>query len=200
MNTKILTASAIAILSVIVVFLAVCLEYEMVQNHKLAQSLKSSQRGQPGLNARQQTLHQKFEQRSAQDQGKYSQQQLDDAESLYQVANQKWGTPEAMQSLKTMIQKYPGINRTGCAELYLAQMSQGDDRARYLEDCIDHYDDSFYGDGVQVGAYARFLLAEDFKKQGDDQKAQALFDELKARYPEAIDHSGKRLRESTAEE
>lgn len=196
MNAKILPVFLITFLLVLVAFLGVCLEYENVQNQKLSQLLKSVKAQQPALNSRQQTLRQKFVERSAQDQGKYSQQQLDDAEALYQMANHKWGTPEAIASLKTMVQKYPGINRTGCAELYLAQMSQGDDRARYLQDCIDNYSDSFYGDGVQVGAYARFLLAQDYQSQGDDKKAQALFDEIKARYPNAIDHGGNLLRDS----
>ena len=49
-----------------------------------------------------------------------------------------------------MIKKYPDINRTGCATLYVAQKAQGDERARYLQDCIEKFNDCFYGDGVQV--------------------------------------------------
>ena len=49
------------------------------------------------------------------------------------------------------------------------------------------------GDGVQVGAYARFLLVQDYRARGEDQKAQALFIELKTSYPDAIDHGGKLL-------
>jgi tetratricopeptide (TPR) repeat protein len=74
--------------------------------------------------------------------------------------------------------------------LYLAQMSSGDERARYLQNCIEKYNDCFYDDGVQVGAYARFILAEDYKSQGETDKAQALFDEIKSKYPDAIDHAG----------
>jgi len=112
---------------------------------------------------------------------------------LYQVANRQWGTLEASNSLQTMIQKYPDIDRTGCAVLYVAQMTQGDERAAYLQDCIDKYNDCFYGDGVQVGAYARFLLAEDYQSNGETDKAKALFNEIKTRYPDAIDHSGNLL-------
>jgi TolA-binding protein len=92
-----------------------------------------------------------------------------------------------------MIKKYPDLDRTGCAMLYLAQMSKGDDRAKYLQDCIDQYNDCFYGDGAQVGPYARFMLAEDYKSNGETEKAKALYDEIKAKYPDAIDHSGKLL-------
>jgi hypothetical protein len=95
-----------------------------------------------------------------------------------------------------MVKKFPGTDRAGCAALYLAQMSQGDDRAKYLQDCIDQYNDCFYGDGVQVGVYARFLLAEDYQSNGEAEKAKALFNEIKAKYPDAIDHGGNLLVDS----
>lgn len=142
---------------------------------------------------RQNALHERFVKRFAQDQRKYSQDQLREAEQLYQVANQKWGTPEAIASLQTMISKYPDLDRTGCAVLYLADLSQGADRASYLQECVDKYNDCFYGDGVQVGAYARFLLAQDYKNSGDTDKAAALSREIKANYPDAIDHRGNLL-------
>ena len=129
----------------------------------------------------------------AQDRAKYTPEQLRDAEQLYQVANQKWGSPEASESLQAMLQKYPDINRTGCATLYLAQSSEGDERAKYLQDCIEKFNDCFYGDGVQVGAYARFLLAEDYRRKGEQNKAAALDNEIKTKYPDAIDHGGNLL-------
>jgi len=150
-------------------------------------------KAQQAMEARQKTLHNKFMQRYAQDEQKYSKDQLQDAEQLYQVANQKWGSPEAVTSLQTMVKKYPDLDRTGCAVLYLADMSKGDDRAQYLQDCIEKYYDCFYGDGVQVGVYARYLLAGDYKGSGDTDKAKALFSEIKTQYPDAIDHRGKLL-------
>jgi len=165
---------------------------KVAQLEKMMAPLKAQQAAAD----RQKALGQKFNQRMAQDQTKYTQEQLRDAETLYQIANQKWGTLEASNSLQTMIQKYPDLDRTGCAVLYLAQMSTGDDRARYLQDCIDKYNDCFYGDGAQVGPYARFMLAEDYKSNGEKQKADALFSEIKAKYPDAIDHSGKLLLDS----
>ena len=142
------------------------------------------------------TPREKFEKRLALDRMKYTQDQLDDAEKLYQVANNHWGSPEAIQSLQTMVKKYPDINRTGCAVLYLAQMAQGKERAGYLDDCIKKYGDCFYGDGVQVGAYARFLMAEDYKSAGNLKQAKALFDEIKVKYTDAVDHDGKLLTDS----
>ena len=138
-------------------------------------------------------LHEQFTKKLAEDSRKYSPEQLSEAEQLYQVANQKWGSDEATESLQTMIKKYPDINRTGCAVLYVAQMSQGDDRGRYLQDCIQKYNDCYYGDGVQVGAFARFLLAQDYRSKGDQSSAARLSDEIRTRYAEAIDHSGNLL-------
>ncbi|MGB7749757.1 MAG: hypothetical protein WBN75_21010 [Verrucomicrobiia bacterium] len=153
-------------------------------------------KAQQAMASRQKALHEEFVKRMAQDQQKYTQEQLQDAEKLYQVASQKWGSPEASESLQAMIKKYPDIDRAGCAVLYVAQMSKGDERAKYLQDCIDQYNDCFYGDGVQVGAYARFLLAEDYQSNGEMEKAKTLFNEIKTQYHDAIDHSGKLLEDS----
>jgi hypothetical protein len=188
MRTNILLPT---VLLAIIAILGVSLEYEVVQNHRISRSLKRLKANQLDTNDHKQSLQ--FMTRTAQDSGKYTPAQLNNAEQLYQVANQKWGTPEAKESLQIMVQKFPDINRTGCAVLYLAQMSQGDERAQYVQDCIDKYNDCFYGDGVQVGAYARFLLAKDYKSQGDTSKAKALFNEIKANYAGAIDHNANLL-------
>jgi hypothetical protein len=53
-----------------------------------------------------------------------------------------------------------------------------------------------YGDGAQVGAFARFLLAGDYKSQGDASKAAALYVELRTKFAGAVDHSGNLLIDS----
>jgi hypothetical protein len=168
------------------------LEKQVQEITQLLEPLKAKQ----AADNRRKALRERFEKNITQDRDKYTQEQLREAENLYQVANQKWGTPEATESLQTMIKKYPDINRTGCATLYVAQKSQGDERARYLQDCIEKFNDCFYGDGVQVGAYARFLLAGDYMSKGEQAKAAALYSELKARYPDAVEHSGNLLVDS----
>lgn len=168
------------------------LEKQVQEISQLLQPLKAQQ----AADAHRKAFREKFEKKMAQDREKYTQEQLRDAENLYQVANQKWGSPEATESLQTMIKKYPDINRTGCATLYVGQKSEGAERAKYLQDCIEKFNDCFYGDGVQVGAYARFLLAEDYKSKGEQEKAAALYVELKAKYPDAVDHSGNLLMEA----
>jgi hypothetical protein len=153
-------------------------------------------KAQQAVDNRRNALHKKFEKKAAEDRANHTPEQLREAEGLYQVANQKWGSPEATESLQKMIQQYPDVNRTGCAVLYLAQSSKDDARAKYLQDCIEKYNDCFYGDGVQVGAYARFLLAQDYRSKGEPAKAGTLENELKTHYADAIDHGGKLLVDS----
>lgn len=168
------------------------LEKQVREMSQLLEPIKAQQ----AVDNRRKLLREKFNKKTTQDQKKYTPEQLREAEELYQVANQKWGSPEATESLQTMIQKYPDINRTGCAVLYLAQKSQGDDRTKHLQDCIEKYNDCFYGDGVQVGAFARFLLAQDCRSKGEDKKAEALESEIKVQYAGAVDHGGNLLVDS----
>lgn len=149
---------------------------------------------------RRKSFRERFDKKMAEDRAKYTTEQLREAEQLYQVANQKWGTPEASESLQSMIKKFPDINRTGCALLYVAQRSEGDERVSYLKQCIEKFNGCFYGDGVQVGAYARFLLVDYFNGKGEQEKAAALYAELKTQYADAIDHSGKLLLDSVKPE
>ncbi|MBW8863792.1 MAG: hypothetical protein JF609_02510 [Verrucomicrobia bacterium] len=165
------------------------LEKQVQELSQLVAPLKAQQTA----DGRRQALREKFDQKMTHDRAKYTRAQLAEAEQLYQVANQKWGTPEAAASLQKMISQYPDINRTGCAMLYIAQKSKGNKRVQYLQDCIDKYGDCYYGDGVQVGAYARFLLLQDHRSGGENKKADALAAELKTKYPDAIDHGGALL-------
>lgn len=132
-------------------------------------------------------------QRMARDREKYTQDQLQQIESLYQVANKQWRTPQARQSLAKLIDKYPDANRTGCAVLYLGQMSHGDERVKYLQTAIEKFGDCRYGNGVQVGAYARYLLAHEYRQHKKNDEADALLAQLRQDYPEAVDHRGRLL-------
>jgi TolA-binding protein len=123
----------------------------------------------------------------------YSRDELREIEKLYQVANKQWRSQAGKDSLKELIKKYDKANRTGCALLYLGQMSKGKEQEEYLKQAIDDFSDCFYGDGVQVGAYARYYLAYHYKNDGDESKAKKLFAELEKEYPNAINHKGKLL-------
>lgn len=135
----------------------------------------------------------KAKERMRKDSEIYSKEELREIEGLYQVANRQWRTQEGKDSLKVLIKNYDKANRTGCALLYLGQMSKGEEREEYLKQAIKDFSDCFYGNGVQVGAYARYYLAYHYKDSGEQEKADQLFAELEKQYPNAIDHKGRVL-------
>jgi len=130
----------------------------------------------------------------------YAADDLRQIERLYQVANKEWRSEEGKKSLKELIARYDKANRTGCALLYLGQMTKGDEQIDYLTQAIRSYGVCYYGDGAQVGAYARFFLAWRYKQEGKADKAKALFDEVTTLFPNAIDHRGNLFSEIIAKE
>lgn len=155
--------------------------------------LESSESATASVAAARQAQKINARQRMARDRGKYSSDQLAEAEQLYQTANKNWRGPQAKAALERMIQKYPGLNRTGCAILYLAQWAKGDEQEVLLKQAIETYGDCYYGDGVQVGALARFYLAMLYKNAKQEEKANLLLGELRKDYPQALDHNGQLL-------
>jgi TolA-binding protein len=147
----------------------------------------------PETKAAQDTARLAARKRMQQDAQKYTREQLSEAEQLYQVANKNWRSIEAKTCLEKMIQQFPDVNRTGCAVLYLGQMSEGAQREQYLKDAIEKYGDCYYGDGANVGAYARYVLATTYQQAGQKEKAKALFDEIRQKFPQALDHKGRLL-------
>jgi TolA-binding protein len=137
--------------------------------------------------------------RMRQDRGKYSPEILGQVEQLYQTANKNWQSPEAIDALKTLINDYPDLNRTGCATLYLGQMSQGPAKVDYLTQAMTDFSDCYYGNGVNVGAYATFQLACYQWAQGNLDDANILIDKINTQYPDAIDHQGRALTELVSE-
>jgi len=131
--------------------------------------------------------------RLQQDRRRFPRQDISDAEALYQVANKNWRSAEAKESLQKMIAKYPQFNRTGCGILYLGQMSEGDERIKYLSQAVEKHSDCYYMNGVQVGAFGRYLLAHTYLDQGKNADAQKLFDEIRKDYPNAITPRGDSL-------
>ena len=123
----------------------------------------------------------------------YTTEQRREIETLYQVANKQWRSVEGKDSLKALIEKYDKANRTGCALLYLGQMSKGKEREEYLLEAINGFSDCFYGNGVQVGAYARYYLAYYYKENGQEEEAKEMFREIASRYPNAVNHKGRFL-------
>ncbi len=135
-------------------------------------------------------LSERVKKRFEQDQTLYSGDELREIESLYQIANKQWDSPEAQESLKKLVDKYSKANRTGCALLYLGQMASGAEKEKYLTQAIKDFSDCYYGDGSQVGAYARLHLARYYRETGKTKEALALFDEIRKSYPDAVNHKG----------
>jgi hypothetical protein len=131
--------------------------------------------------------------RMREDGRRYSKAELREAEQLYQVANKEWRSPEAKASLETLVKKFPKFNRTGCAVLYLGQYSKGEDREKYLKQAVEQFSDCFYGNGVQVGAFARYLLGHHYRDNGDVERGDALLKEVVDKFPKSVTHRGDQL-------
>jgi hypothetical protein len=69
----------------------------------------------------------------------------------------------------------------------------GVERAQDLTRAIQDYGDCWYGDGTQVGPYARTLLAMDYAASGRMDEARALAQEVAGNTPDAVEHSGRSL-------
>ncbi len=143
--------------------------------------------------ARRTNFRRQFDERMGQDVRVFSKEQLQEIESLYQVSNRNWNTPEARTNLVELVTRYASANRTGCALLYLGQWSQGEDRENYLKEAIERHSDCWYGDGVQVGAMARYWLAMYYRQLGRNEEAERLFQQIRTEYPDAINHQGALL-------
>ena len=165
------------------------LEERVDQLEKIVHVKKEDAQANTQTADRRERVRKRFEQ----DRATYSIEELREIEKLYQIANDKWDSPEAKDSLKKLIEKYAKANRTGCALLYLGQMSSGEEREKYLKQAIDSFSDCYYGNGVQVGAYARFYLAIYYQEIGKKNEASAHFDEIRKNYPDAINHKGRPL-------
>ena len=104
-------------------------------------------------------LRSNAQQRMRQDLAIYATEDFRQLEALYQSANRNLGGPEAKAILQRVVTEFPKSNRAGSAVLYLAQLSSGTEREAYLKSAIEAHGDTWYGDGVQVGALARVQLA-----------------------------------------
>ena len=137
----------------------------------------------------------KFEQRYGLDVRTHTEAKVVEVENAYQAIERNFGSPECIEAHKEFIKKYPGFNRTGCALSELAGMSEftNPETEQYYKECIQKYDDCYWGDGVQVGPFARFNLAFVYKNSGQNDKAEALYTEIKDNYPDSIDHEGQLL-------
>ena len=141
-------------------------------------------------------LRARAQERMRQDLAIYSPEDLRRLEELYQSANKNLKGADAKEILLRVVEQFPKSNRAGSAVLYLAQLSSGAEREAYLKTAIDAHGDTWYGDGVQVGAFARAQLAALYAADGRIAEGKALAREVVERFPGAIDHSGRPLVET----
>lgn len=142
-------------------------------------------------------LKEQARERMRQDRKEYSRQELGELEELYQIANKNWKTDKAKakKAMEELIKDYKKANRTGCAVLYLGQLSHGDERDKYLDQAIKKYSDCYYGNGVQVGGWARYLRILDLRSDENHEAADKLEKELRTKYNQSISHGGLLLLE-----
>jgi hypothetical protein len=133
------------------------------------------------------------QERMRQDRVTFGSEQFREIEQLYQSVNRDLHGPAAKDTLRQLVQRYPKSNRAGCAVLYLAQLSNGNEREEYLKTAIRDHADARYGDGAQVGALARAQLASYLASVGRVDDAQRMAEEMAKLFPGAVDHSGNRL-------
>jgi hypothetical protein len=129
--------------------------------------------------------------RMAKDRATYTAQELTEIEAIYGQGSMK--TDAGQRAYAALIQRFPESNRAGCAALYLARVATGDDQKAKLQQAIRDYNDAWYGDGTQVGPYARTLLALQLKKDGQIDAARLLAAEVAANTPNAVEHQGRSL-------
>ena len=99
------------------------------------------------------------------------------------------------EHLQALIEKYPKANRTGCAVMYAGQRAQGSDDGKWFRLAMEKYADCMYGDGAQVGAYARLYLAGYLESKGKKDEVKKLRDEILKLYPDARTHRGRKMSE-----
>jgi hypothetical protein len=120
-----------------------------------------NQRSNPALTE----SRKRFSERTLLDSTWYTAKELEEIEALYQVGHMHDGQtgkqyiPSAIESHKLLITKYPKANRAGCALLDLAAWVKPPESDEYLKRAIAEYSDSYFGNGVSVGAYGQYTLA-----------------------------------------
>ena len=128
--------------------------------------------------------------RLLQETARFSKAELEHIEALYQPANRTPASPEALRDLQKLLEQYPHSNRAGCARLYLAQTSGAQEAEALLRSAIATCTNCWYGDGVQVGAFARYQLAALLVRTGRASEAEPLHAELRTFFADALDHNG----------
>ncbi len=171
--------------------------------HPTAASAKPKEKDAPVSAAQLERIREKnvrkAREKMAADSKEYRRDDYTRLEELYQKGNANPRTPENQVFLKQVVEKFPKSNRAGCAALYLGRYTKGDEQEKYLELAIEKFSDCYYGDGTNVGGYARFILGMMKHQAGKQSAAKKLFEELRKDYADTTDHGGRMVVESLPE-
>jgi hypothetical protein len=132
----------------------------------------------------------------AAERAKFKAEDIARAETLYHRANRQSKPEIRNRLLDSVVILYPQLNRAGCAQLYLAQRADSNDkREQLLKDCIDRFSECYYLDGAQVGPLAMLQLARLYNATNREPLGQELIKRLRKEHRKAIGHDGRRLLE-----
>lgn len=138
-------------------------------------------------------FQQEFNRRMESDAQRYSQQEFSEINRLYKIGISHSDPQQRHVALQELLSSYPGSNRAGCAAINLSQRYEGEEREQFLKRAAADFRDCWYGNGVQVGAYALFLLINHYLDTGRQELAFKGLDSLVRDFDGAIDHQGRLL-------
>jgi hypothetical protein len=138
------------------------------------------------------------EEAMARDSKTFSGKQFRELEADYQAASARFREADAKSALEAFLKKWTKGNRVGCATLYLAQKSSGEEKEKLLRECIERHSDCYYLNGAQVGGLARLFLWDHLTGAGRADEAAKVLTEIHAKFALCNDHSGRLLADIVA--
>ncbi len=124
----------------------------------------------------------------------YSKEERVEIEKLYQFWKTRKGKERQAIAI-TLLRRFPKANRTGCTLYLLALDNARQKRIDLLKQVIQNHSDCWFGNGMQVGATARYHLIRILMETGKQEEAEQYREELNTLFPDAVDGIGKRFSE-----
>lgn len=168
-----------------------------------AQHLTAADKAAPAITERKREKALRDNDRAAQeamarDAKVFSGKEFRELEEDYQAASARFREADAKAALEAFLKKWTKGNRVGCATLYLAQKSSGEEKEKLLRECIEKHSDCYYLNGAQVGGLARLLLWDFLKGAGRGDEAAKVLAEIQAKFALCNDHNGRLLADIVA--
>jgi predicted negative regulator of RcsB-dependent stress response len=127
------------------------------------------------------------------DETAFTQEEREEIDRLYEAGMDE-ESPDSTAALVELIRKYPAANRGGCAAMNLAAryLKEGrtDAAIELLSTLIKNESDAVFANGEKVLPKALFRLGLIRQAEGETDEAAALFDRVRASFPEAEDSRG----------